>query len=279
MAENYTAYLMAYFWPERKLYYAYSRDAKNWTPLNAGNPVMDPGAELRDPYLNRVNGTFHLVHTKAWDYPEIFHWESTDLIHWNGGEIAVVPADKLRAWAPEFFYSAKDDLFYLFWASDLNGHNAIYYQTTKDWSDITPEKSAVYYDLGIHDIDLTIVEHQGTYYGFHKPGTVEDNMGNRLSTSKSLDPRIDTFGKDGPGKDIFPDSQQPTEGPEVIKLIGEDRWYIYGDPFNAPMEAWETTDFQTFQKIEITLPDIAKHCSMIPITEEELTLLLERFPS
>jgi len=278
MTENYSAYLMAYFWPEQKLYYAYSYDARHWIALNSGKPVMDPGVDLRDPFLNRVEGKFHLVHTKAWDNPEIFYWESTDLMHWQGGPLSVVPAEKKRAWAPEFFYSGSEKLFYLFWASEHQGHNVIHYQTTQDWSDITPERSQVYYDLGIHNIDLTIVEHNGTYYGFHKPGDVDDNMGNRLSTSRSLDPAVDSFAKDGYGKDIFPDSAQPTEGPEVIRLIDEECWYIYGDPFNEPMEAWETTDFQTFQKIEVSTPPDSKHCSMIPITEEELQRLIAAYP-
>ena len=34
--------------------------------------------------------------------------------------------------------------------------------TTRDWTDITPSGSAVYYDIGIHDIDLAVVAHQGS---------------------------------------------------------------------------------------------------------------------
>jgi len=74
-AEIYTAYLMAYFGPEEKLFYACSRNARNWTALNGGKAVFDAKVRLRDPFLNRVNGRFHLVHTKGWDHPEIFHWE------------------------------------------------------------------------------------------------------------------------------------------------------------------------------------------------------------
>ena len=33
----------------------------------------------------------------------------------------------------------------------------MHYVTTKDWTDITPARSAVYFDLGIHDIDMTVV--------------------------------------------------------------------------------------------------------------------------
>ena len=184
MSEQHIAYLMAYFGPQEKLFYAWSRDARNWRALNNGKPVFDARVRLRDPFINRVKGKFHMVHTKGWDHPTIFHWESVDLINWQGGPVDVVDPSKKRAWAPEFYYSAEEDLFYVFWASIHNGHNAIHYLTTKDWRNINVDDSAVYYDIGIHDIDLTIVEYNGTYYGFHKPGGVGDRMGNRLSTVK-----------------------------------------------------------------------------------------------
>jgi hypothetical protein len=262
------------------LRYAYSKDARNWEALNNGKPVFDAKAYLRDPFVKRVKGKFHMVHTKGMEYPTIFHWESTDLINWKGGEIDVVHPSGSKAWAPEFFYVESEDLFYVYWASNHDGHHTMHYVTTKDWTDITPEKSDIFYDIGIHDIDLTIVEHDGTYYGFHKPGAYEDFMGNRLSTSKSLKPGKVTFGKDGPGKVVFEDSHPGgTEGPEVIKLIGQDKWHIYGDPFAAPLEAWETTDFVKYTKIPVTTPKGAKHCSMIQITQEELDRLLEEYPN
>jgi Glycosyl hydrolases family 43 len=272
------AYLMAYFGPQQKLFYAVSRDARKWTALNNGEPVWSPPF-VRDPFLNRVNGKFHLVHTTGWTGSTIGHWESDDLIHWTGGEIQVVDESKEKCWAPEFFYCEKDQVFYVYWASVHDGHHAMHYMKTKDWKDITPDDSAVYFDIGIHDIDLTIVEHDGTYYGFHKPGDVGDVMGNRLSVSKSLDPSKDSFAKDGHGKIVFSDENKPTEGPEVIKLIGQEKWYVYGDPFRAPMQAWETTDFETFTRIAITTPEGSKHCSMIPITQEELETLWKRYPS
>ena len=276
---QYTAYLMAYFGPQEKLFYAVSDDARHWTALNGGEPVFDAKVRLRDPFVNRVKGKFHLVHTKGWDHPTIFHWESTDLIHWTGGLIDVVSPDRKRAWAPEFFYCQREDLFYVFWASIHNGHNTMHYVTTKDWTDITPARSAVWYDIGIHDIDLTIVEHDGTYYGFHKPGDVDDRMGNRLSTVTSLDPKQDSFANDGHGKEVFPNQTRPTEGPQVIRLIGQDKWYIYGDPFHSPLQAWETTDFVRYTKIAVSTPAGAKHCSMIPVTQAELVALRARYPN
>ena len=279
-APKYTAYLMAYFGPEEKLFYAVSRDARDWTPLNGGRPVFDPGVHLRDPFLDRVDGTFHLVHTVAWNHPQIGHWTSTDLVHWSGGIVTVVPPEAECAWAPEFSYLAAEKKFYVYWSSKWHGHRVIFYTTTRNWTDLAPARAAVYYDLGVNDIDLTIREHAGTYYAFHKPGSVADLLGNRLLTSHSLDPQVESFAKgDGPGKDVLPDQSQPTEAPETIQVIGEDRWYVYGDPFHHPMEAWETTDFATFKKIVVHPPPHGKHCGMIPITEEELTRLQALVPA
>jgi hypothetical protein len=137
-----SAYLMAYFAGEdapdggvRGLRYAYSKDARNWKALNKGNIVFDAKAWLRDPFIKRVKGKFHMVHTKGMEYPTIFHWESNDLINWHGGPIDVVPRSKIKAWAPEFFYMASEDLFYVYWASDYDGHHTMHYVTTKDWTD------------------------------------------------------------------------------------------------------------------------------------------------
>lgn len=44
-------------------------------------------------------------------YWDIFHWQSNDLIHWEGGPIQVVGDDKKRAWAPEFVYERKKIYF------------------------------------------------------------------------------------------------------------------------------------------------------------------------
>lgn len=276
---KFSAYLMPYFSPEEKLYLAYSYDAQNWTALNGGKPVFDAKVRLRDPFVNRVNGKFHLVHTKGWDHPTIFHWESDDLINWKGGPIDVVPPSMKRAWAPEFFYCEKEKLFYVYWASVLDGHNVMYYLKTKDWKNISPDQSALYFDIGTSSIDLTIVKYNELYYGFYKAAMTEDKKGNRMYVSPTLDPNQPgfAFGKDGYGKEVLPNQSKPTEGPEIVKLIGQEKWYVYGDPFGSALEAWETTDFKTFKKIEVSTPKNAKHCSFIQITEKELQRLKKKY--
>jgi len=277
----YTAYLMAFFMEnDQKLYFAYSRNAQDWIALNNRKFVLDAKVDLRDPYIARVKDNFHLVHTHGWDHPDIYHWQSKDLINWEGGAIQVVSNDKQRAWAPEFVYVEEEDLFYVYWASVYNGHNTIHYTTTTNWADITPGKSAIYYDLGIDDIDLTITKHKGMYYAFHKPGSLADNMGISMMVSPTLNPHKSnfTFGKKGRGAEPLPGMVKPIEGPETIKLINEDKWLIYADPFFNNFMAWETTDFKHFTKVPVSAPRDSKHCSMLPITEEELNRLLQQYP-
>jgi len=278
--DEYVAYVMPYFKNKcEKLHLAYSYDAKKWIALNDNQPVFDAGVRLRDPFVNRVNGKFHLVHTKAWNNPTIYHWESSDLMNWEGGPIEVVDSLKLRAWAPEFIYCEEEKMFYVHWSSLHEGHNAIHYTKTKDWKNISPEKSKVYYDLGIHDIDLTIINAKGQYYAFHKPGATKDKMGNRMYVSPTLDPEKDNFGfgKFDSGKVVFNNQTQPTEGPQVIKVLREEKWYVYCDPFKSSLEAWETTNFIDFKKIDVVTPKDSKHCSIIPVTKKELKKLLKKY--
>ena len=272
------AYIMPYFKSKsEKLHMAYSYDAKNWTALNNNQPVFDSGVRLRDPYISRVNGKFHMVHTKGWDHPTIFHWESDDLINWTGGAIDVVDSSLTRAWAPEFTYSKEEQCFYVYWASLRNNRCTMHYVKTKTWDDFTSRDSKVYYDLGMHVIDLSITKHNDTYYCFHKTGEVNDKMGNRFFTTKTLEPEGFVFKEGDYGAEVLPNQSKPTEGPEFVKLIGEDKWYVYGDPFGSALEAWETTDFKTFKKIKVSTPKDSKHCSFIHVTQDELNALQEKY--
>lgn len=275
-----TAYLMAYFKSDnQQLFYAFSEDCRNWTPLNGDQPVLKTPANLRDPYIGRANGKFHLVHTKGWDFPVIYHYESDNLLDWDGGPIQVVSDEKKRAWAPEWYYEEKEGLFYVFWASLHNGHNTIFYLKTRDWKHILPDQAQVYYDMGIDDIDFTVIKvnsgNKPGYYAFHKPGSLEDNFPVKCMYSPTLDPENPGFSF---GQDIeLPQMIKPIEGPEVIKLNQEDKWYVYADPFHQPFVAWETSDFTQYRPITIKAPEKSKHCSILGITKKELDNLLRRF--
>ena len=115
------------------VYYAYSLDGLAWNDINGARPVFnayDDRVRIRDPYMWRVNGKFHLVHTAGWDNKYLFHWESDDGIIWTGangqrnraaGQITVVPDGNPapNAWAPEFYWDGEK--FYLHWTSSRTG--------------------------------------------------------------------------------------------------------------------------------------------------------------
>ena len=193
------AYLMAYFTnASERLRYAVSTDAKNWDPLTKEPLAGWEERFVRDPYIRKVNGVFHLVHTTGFRGHTIAHWQSRDLLNWTGGAIQVMPevaGKRQRCWAPEFIWSEEEQVFYVHWSSfqpDQSQRMTIYYLKTRDFKDINPEASAVYYDNGRHVIDLTIEKFQGTYYGFHEVGQWKAPMlGNLMVTSQSLDPAID----------------------------------------------------------------------------------------
>lgn len=276
-----TAYLMAYFKSDnQQLFYAVSEDCRNWTPLNGGQPVLETTVNLRDPFIGRANGKFHLVHTKGWDFPVIYHYESDDLLSWDGGPIQVVSSEKKRAWAPEWYYEKKEGLFYVFWASLHNGHNTIFYLKNRDWKHILPDQAKVYYDIGIDDIDFTVSRvntgDKPGYYAFHKPGSLEDNFPIKCMYSPTLDPENPGFSF---GQEIeLPQMVKPIEGPEIIRINKENKWYVYADPFHQPFVAWETSDFNQYRPITIKVPEKSKHCSILGITKKELDNLLKRFP-
>lgn len=280
-----TGYLMAYFKSsQQQLFYAVSEDCRHWTTLNDGQAVLETTILLRDPFIGRVRNKFHLVHTKGWDYPVIYHYESDNLTDWEGGPIQVVPDDKKRAWAPEWYYEEKEGLFYVFWASLHNGHNTIFYVKTRNWKNIRPDQAKVYYDLGIDDIDFTITKistglNPG-YYAFHKPGSLEDNFSVECMYSPSINPEDPhfRFGNRNYPSPVLPNMVKPIEGPEIVRLNKEDKWYIYADPFHQHFVAWETVDFKQFDPITVRVPEASKHCSILGITAGEMARLKNRFP-
>ena len=299
--EQDSVYLMSYFkGSAQKLFYAYSEDGLKWTDINFNEPVFDAynsDINIRDPYLKRVthNGEtkFHLVHTMGWSNPCIFHWESTDLIHWtttngstktNDAKIYVMDgkngnAKADNAWAPEFTYDPDTETFYIYWASDTGIDKQVhYYCTTKDWLTFTP--SDIYFDPSFSTIDMTIYFHEGVYYGFYK----DERNGHKrilLATSTSLDPAIDTF--EGT-KILFQGYNVEVEGPEIFKAIGEDRWYLYWDKFiNDQGVSYATTtdlsskEWTMIPDSETQDPTGVKHGSVEIISKDELTMVLKHF--
>ena len=135
---------------------AVSRDARQWTAVNDGHPVLVPEAGedklMRDPSICRgPDGTFHLVWTLSWTSKSIGYASSRDLVHWSKQrEIPVMESEPetRNCWAPEVTWNPDDGLFYVYWSSTVTGKHSpirdmekreaglnhrIYLSTTKDF--------------------------------------------------------------------------------------------------------------------------------------------------
>jgi hypothetical protein len=296
-----SVYLMSFFKGNvQHLHYAYSYDARHWVDINNGNPVFnayDDKIWLRDPCMKKVtrNGVtkYHLVHTWGWDNPTIFHWESTDLIHWtaaNGGtstsdgKIPVMDGKNgngtsKNAWAPEFTFDAQTATYYIYWASNNGaGYMQHFYCTTKDWLTFTP--SALYFDPGITTIDMTIINFKGLYYAFYKGEGVQKGK-IKVATSKSLDPAVQRFIGT---TNALPESYiTPAEGPSVFKMIGGKSWCIYWDKFVGDLGLSYATstnpsvsaNWSVMSDEQIVNPTKGRHGSVEIISGKELKALLD----
>ena len=302
-------YLMAWFRSHRasgntpystfahneNMYYAYSTDALNWTTIadSSGNPkiVFDAydrdGVRLRDPYMQYVNGKFHLVHTWGWSNRQAFHWESTDGIHWTGanggttvedGKFQAVPVNNTAyfAWAPEFYYDGTQ--YYVFWTSehwDENGNGVVdaneedgrfFYRTTTDWINFS-EPQLLYYP-GFWAIDLTVLEDNGTIYGYY--GDVFQAKGSSLTTITGT-------------KDVVPEyggGKTPIEGPQIVRTIDGSKYYLYYDEYGVGQwHASVSTDgMQTFTPVTgANLPQGSSHGSVAIVNRRHVGGILRHF--
>ncbi len=172
-----------------QVYFALSRDGRQWSALNGGDPVLvsklgEKG--VRDPSVIRARDgkTFYLLGTDLsihrngnWDRAQkagsrsILIWESGDLVHWSKPRLVrVAAADAGCAWAPEAVYDEEARDYLVFWASrnrrDQFAKQRIWAAHTKDFR--TFGEPFVYIDRPGHVIDTTIVRDGGMLYRFSK---------------------------------------------------------------------------------------------------------------
>jgi hypothetical protein len=187
-------YLFATFKGEQtpmseQVYFALSRDGRNWTALNAAEPVLvsklgEKG--MRDPYLLRSpdGKRFFLIATdlsinlnRDWGRAvragskSLMVWESPDLVNWGEPRLVrVAPDDAGCTWAPEAIYDEETKDYLVFWASttarDKFEKHRIWAARTKDF--VTFGEPFIYLERERQVIDTTIVRDQGKYYRFSK---------------------------------------------------------------------------------------------------------------
>lgn len=174
---------------DEQIYFALSKDGRNWTALNDSKPVLvsqlgEKG--VRDPYLLRShdNKKLYLIATDlSWALDRsvprsiragsrsIVIWESTDLVRWSEPRLVkVAPDDAGCAWAPEAVYDEERNDYMVFWASTTKRDNfakhRIWAAHTKDFK--TFSEPFIYIEKPVTIIDTTIIHDGRSYYRFTK---------------------------------------------------------------------------------------------------------------
>lgn len=174
---------------EEQIYFALSKDGREWKPLADGAPVLvsEVGEKgVRDPYLLRSHdgGKFYLLATdlsihrnRDWKRAmrsgsrSLVIWESSDLVNWSAPRLATV-AHELSgcAWAPEAVYDPEKKAYLVFWASTVStegfSKHRIWGSYTKDFTSF--DYPFVFIEKNGTVIDATIVRDGDVYYRFVK---------------------------------------------------------------------------------------------------------------
>lgn len=157
-------YLISYFSDDEEcLKLAYTYDGLLWYEANDQKCVLKPSTgtkRLRDPSIMRnKDGGFYLLATQGYDNPEIYVWDSADLVNFENERLLQVNASssakqmsEKQAWAPEGFYDRIIDKYFLYWSSPEDG--GMYYNYSNDLNDISYPSQLL--DVGFPVIDGTI---------------------------------------------------------------------------------------------------------------------------
>lgn len=303
-------YLFAYFAGEttadgEQVRFAVSNGSTldGWTELNGGQPVLRSTvgeSGVRDPFILRDEhrGMFVVIATdlRVWpdhDWPRSYRngsrsivvWESADLVTWSQPWLLeVAPPDAGNAWAPKAFWSTERDAWAIFWASilypdddrSIDSPQIMHIATTTDFRSVSPAEPYLHHGLSV--IDMTFLEHNGTWYRFSKSEEAVDgeHAGQHIFSERGtalLDPAYEKL-----QVDIGRESIARGEGPAVATSLDGTTWNLLIDEFGLRgYQLFETDDLDSGQWCYVEdarLPTGARHGSIIPITEDERARLL-----
>jgi hypothetical protein len=276
-----------------QIYFALSRDGREWTPLHNGQPALvseigEKGA--RDPYLLRAHdgSKFFLLATDlsihrfpSWERAvkggsrSLLIWESTDLVHWSAPRLApVAPKDAGCTWAPEAIYDDESGDYMIYWASttarDEFAKHRIWACRTKDF--VTLGEPFVYIEKNVHVIDADIVRANGRYYRFIKD---ETRKAIAMETSERL------IGEWTPVAGFTLSDLQGYEGPECYQLA-PDTWCLIADHYQAgkgytPFVTNDLAHGDFKPAPDFKFPFAFRHGSVLPLSEEEFARVRTAF--
>ncbi|MCD8310049.1 MAG: family 43 glycosylhydrolase, partial [Prevotellaceae bacterium] len=232
---------------------------------------------------------FHLVWTSSWTDRIIGYASSPDLIHWSEQQAIPVMMHEPEAhncWAPEIFYDAPSETYYIFWATTIPGrhkevpviesekglNHRIYYVTTKDFQ--TWSETKMFFNPDFSVIDATIVR-----------DPVEDDLimvvknENSLPAEKNLRITRAKHIEDGFPTDVSPSitGDYWCEGPAPL-FVGDDL-YVYFDKYrNHEFGAVCSHDHgKTWEDVsdKVSFPLGIRHGTAFAVDESVLDALLQ----
>ncbi|MDQ0877808.1 hypothetical protein QFZ77_006467 [Paenibacillus sp. V4I3] len=307
--EIYAGYLFVYFTDDEgqgggeEIYFALSQgnDPLHWQELNGGKPVLvsqlgEKG--VRDPFIIRsphgdkffLLGTDLKAHGGGGDWSRavnegsrsILIWESQDLIHWSEQRMAqVAPPDAGCVWAPEAFYDADSEQYFVYWASmlgdkeaerDKGRYHRMLVARTKDFVNFSEPE--VYIDYGVSVIDTTMIQEGGRIFRFSKKEgltSVFQETGNSF-----FDPNFTPI-----RENIGQEWMKRGEGPIVFKSNEEDKWYLFIDEYGfrgyLPLVTTDLNSGVWTMPAEFSLPTKPRHGSVMPLTCSDYKRLLTHY--
>ena len=309
------AWVLSYFGPSQdlpndSLHLAYSTDGLHWSGLNNGKPVYQApttiggiagSGHIRDPFILRKNdGKFVYIATdwtlavndsNYWNRPSsrIFVADSDDLITFKNPRFLTMATSlgsntTPHAWAPEAYYDPDRRNYAIVWSGNAD-RNRTYVSHTKDFVSLTNPTPDVLFDPGYDEIDATVTPYNGHNYLFYKG---EEGSGKDIQLAKSSGTALaaGTFTRVSPNfitRGTNQSVQQGVEGPLVIKVPGQNRWYLYADYYGKGgiFGCWTTDNLdadvtswtQLTNSVDFTLPAGVRHANTVRVTQAQLDAL------
>lgn len=281
-------YLFSYFTGklETGLHLAYSYDGLTWTPLNDGKsyllPTVGKDKLMRDPSIVQApDETFHLVWTTGWHDNSIGYASSKDLINWSAQKsipVMIHEPTVRNSWAPELFYDDASRLYYIFWASTIDGRfsevgpsedgldHRQYYVTTPDFKTFSETK--LFFDPGFSVIDGAILKKGKEYFLFVKNE-------NKIPVEKNIRVTVSTDINNFPTEVSAPITSNWVEGPAPLQ-VGE-YIYVYFDKYReGKYGAVRSKDGKTWEDVSdlVSFPKGTRHGTAFKVSETILNNLL-----
>lgn len=293
---QYTAYLFAYFTGnapgQEQIHYAISKDGFHYRALNNNQPVIQSkdishSGGVRDPHILRgENGEFYMVVTDlyvpemGWSNTAMVLLKSFDLVNWEHTVIDIPKTypetfgNVSRVWAPQTIYDKDLGKYMLYWSMlQPGGPDIIYYAYANgDFTGLESEPKQLLFKEGAC-IDGDIVFKDGKYHLFFKN---EDDgaKGIMLAVSDKINEGYEV-------QEGFVDqTDDAVEGSGTFKLNGTDQHILMYDLYmSGKYQFCVTEDLKTFKVIDedVSMNFHPRHGSVLPITQEEMDRLLEKW--